>query len=88
MLKLDRSRFADALGVAGSFTGGIWAFLADGAMTKRFHPGKAAETGLSAALLARSGMSGPRQVLEAQWGGFYSTYARDKATPQPGTVTG
>ena len=82
MLKLDRSRFADALGVAGSFTGGIWAFLADGAMTKRFHPGKAAETGLSAALLARSGMSGPRQVLEAQWGGFYSTYARDKATPQ------
>ena len=43
-------RFADALGIAGTFTGGIWAFLADGAMTKRFHPGKAAENGLSAAL--------------------------------------
>ena len=34
------SSFADALGIAGTFTGGIWAFLADGAMTKRFHPAK------------------------------------------------
>ena len=81
LLKLDRERYADALGVAGTFTGGIWAFLADGAMTKRFHPGKAAETGLSAALLAQSGMTGPRQVLEAKWGGFFSTYAREIATP-------
>ena len=45
ILRLDRARFADALGIAGTFTGGIWAFLADGAMTKRFHPGKAAENG-------------------------------------------
>src|SRR5687767_10155948 len=81
LLKLDRERYADALGVGGTFTGGIWAFLADGAMTKRFHPGKASETGLSAALLARSGMTGPRQVLEAKWGGFFSTYAREIATP-------
>src|SRR3954467_11331545 len=82
VLKLDRERFADALGIAGSFTGGIWAFLADGAMTKRFHPGKAAETGLSAALLAQAGMTGPRQVLEAKWGGFFSTYVREIATPE------
>ncbi len=82
LLKLDAERFADALGVAGTFTGGIWAFLADGAMTKRFHPGKAAENGLSAALLAQAGMTGPRKVLEAEWGGFYSTYAREKATPE------
>ena len=82
VFKLEREPFADALGIAGSFTGGIWAFLADGAMTKRFHPGKASENGLSAALLARSGMSGPRQVLEAQWGGFFSTYSRGIATPE------
>ena len=81
LLKLDPERFADALGIAGTYTGGIWAFLADGAMTKRFHPGKASETGLSAALLVQSGMTGPRQVLEAEWGGFYSTYARGIATP-------
>ncbi len=82
LIHLDRERFADALGVAGTFTGGIWAFLADGAMTKRFHPGKASENGLSAALLAQAGMTGPRQVLEAQWGGFYSTYAKGIATPE------
>jgi 2-methylcitrate dehydratase PrpD len=81
-LRLDGERFADALGIAGSFTGGIWAFLADGAMTKRFHPGKAAENGLSAALLAQAGMSGPREVLEAKWGGFFSTYSRGIATPE------
>lgn len=82
VLKLDREQLADALGIAGSFTGGIWAFLADGAMTKRFHPGKASENGLSAALFAQAGMSGPRQVLEAQWGGFFSTYSRGIATPE------
>jgi 2-methylcitrate dehydratase PrpD len=73
LLGLDAGQFADALGIAGTFTGGIWAFLADGAMTKRFHPGKAAENGLSAALLAQAGMSGPRMVVEAEWGGFFST---------------
>jgi len=52
LLRLDAERFADALGIASTFTGGIWAFLDDGAMTKRFHPGRAAENGLSAALLA------------------------------------
>ncbi len=80
-LTLAPSRFADALGIAGTFTGGIWAFLADGAMTKRFHAGKAAENGLSAALLAEAGMTGPRHVLEAEWGGFFSTYSRGIATP-------
>src|SRR5262249_29102766 len=82
VLKLDPARFADALGIAGTFTGGIWAFLADGAMTKRFHPGKAAENGLSAALLAQAGMTGPRQVLEAKWGGFFSTYSPGIGTPE------
>ena len=81
VLRLDPSRFADALGIAGTFTGGIWAFLADGAMTKRFHPGKAAENGLSAALLAEAGMTGPRHVLETEWGGFFSTYSPGIATP-------
>ncbi len=82
LLRLDEGRFADALGIAGSFTGGIWAFLVDGAMTKRLHPGKAAETGLTAALLAASGMTGPRYVLEAEWGGYFSTYAPGIATPE------
>ncbi len=82
LLGLDAVRFAHALGVAGTFTGGTWAFLADGALVKRFHPGKAAETGVSAALLARAGLTGPGQVLDAEWGGFYSTYAPGVSTPE------
>ena len=77
--------FVQALGIAGSFNGGTWAFLADGALTKRFHPGKAAETGVSAALLARSGLTGPSQIFDAPWGGFYSTYAAGFATPELAT---
>ena len=82
LLQLPEDRFVHALGIAGTFTGGTWAFLADGALVKRFHPGKAAETGVSAALLAQAGLTGPRQVLDARWGGFYPTYAPGGATPE------
>jgi len=81
LLGSDRREFAHALGIAGTFTGGTWAFLADGALVKRFHPGKAAETGVAAALLARAGLTGPARILDANWGGFYPTYAPGVATP-------
>ncbi len=82
LLGAPEDTFVQALGIAGTFTGGTWAFLADGALVKRFHPGKAAETGVNAALLAEAGLTGPRQVLDARWGGFYPTYAPGFATPE------
>jgi 2-methylcitrate dehydratase PrpD len=82
LLNLPADLYTHALGIAGTFTGGTWAFLADGALVKRFHPGKASETGVSAALLAQSGLTGPAQILEAEWGGFYPTYAAGHATPE------
>jgi 2-methylcitrate dehydratase PrpD len=80
-MRLDAEATADALGLAGSFVGGIWAFMADGAMSKRVHPGKAAATGVLAAALARRGVTGPRAVLEAAWGGFFPTYVPGAADP-------
>ncbi|OZE83380.1 MmgE/PrpD family protein [Rhodococcus sp. 15-649-1-2] len=74
-LGAEAESFADALGIAGSFTGGVWAFIDDGALTKRLHPGKAGETGVDAALLAAGGITGPRRVFEAEWGGLYSVMA-------------
>lgn len=74
VLGLNEAQTAHALGIAGSYLGGVWAFMKDGAMTKRLHPGKAAETGISAAYLAQAGMTGPAHILEAEWGGFFSTY--------------
>ena len=82
LLGASEREFTHALGIAGTFTGGTWAFLDDGAMVKRFHPGKAAETGVGAALLAASGLSGPGRILDARWGGFYATYAPGVSTPQ------
>jgi 2-methylcitrate dehydratase PrpD len=80
-LGLDRQRTAWALGLAGSAAGGLWAFIADGAMAKRYHPGRAAESGVVAACLAQAGFTGPSRVFEADWGGFLPTYAADSARP-------
>src|ERR1700710_811188 len=59
-LNLDTKRIVDALGIAGSMASGIIEYLAEGAWTKRMHAGWAAQSGLRAALLARSGFNGPR----------------------------
>lgn len=81
VMGLDGPTTAHALGIAGTYVGGVWAFMQDGAMTKRLHPGKAAETGVMAAYLAQAGMTGPAFVLEAEWGGFFATYCKDAAQP-------
>ena len=80
-LGLDEQQTTWALGLAGSFTGGTWAFSKDSAMSKRYHVGRAAETGVVTACLARNGFTGPAYIFEAEWGGFLSTYA--KAEPRP-----
>lgn len=74
IIRLGLQQTIWALGLSGSFTGGTLAFLADGAMSKRFHPGKAAETGLVAAFVAGEGFTGPVQIFEAERGGFLTTY--------------
>jgi 2-methylcitrate dehydratase PrpD len=79
MMNLDTAQLTSAIGLAGSFTGGVWAFIDDGAMSKRLHPGRAAENGVTSAFLARRGLTGPTRIFEADWGGFLSTYAPDSA---------
>jgi 2-methylcitrate dehydratase PrpD len=69
-LRLTPRQTVDALGVAGSMAGGVIEYLAEGAWTKRMHPGWAAQSGLRAALLGRAGFSGPRTVLEGVHGLF------------------
>jgi 2-methylcitrate dehydratase PrpD len=69
-LKLDRCQIVDALGNVGSMAGGIIEYLAEGAWTKRLHPGWAAQSGLRAALLGRAGFNGPRTMFEGVHGLF------------------
>ena len=47
----------------------------------RVHPGFAAHTGVVAAYLAANNVTGPTQIFEAPWGGYYPTYVGAKATP-------
>lgn len=81
MLGLDGEHTASALGLAASSSSGGWAFSADGAMSKQFHPGQAARAGLEAALLAQAGARGPWRVFDPVWGGFFTTHGDDAATP-------
>ena len=71
-LKLNQRQIVDALGVAGSMASGIIEYLAEGTWTKRMHAGWAAQSGFRAAMLARSGFSGPRTVFEGVHGLFHS----------------
>ncbi|MBQ9941731.1 MAG: MmgE/PrpD family protein [Christensenellaceae bacterium] len=77
LLGLGEVQMANALGLAGTSTGGLMAYTADGSMSKRLHAGKAAENGWMAASLAKAGFTGPTYVLEASDGG-YAHAASDK----------
>lgn len=79
-MKLDASRFQHALGMAGSQAGGLMA-AQEGAMVKRFHSGRAAQSGVYSALLAADGFTGITDVLEASYGGYLSTLS-DKPAPK------
>jgi 2-methylcitrate dehydratase PrpD len=82
LLGLDAERTAWALGLAGTQGAGLWAFNADGAMSKRLHAGKAAHSGVLAAELAASGFTGPTQIFEFHDGGFLKAYS-DASDPAP-----
>lgn len=70
LLELSQEEMASALGMGGTQSAGLWAFTADGAMSKRFHAGRSSQSGVIGALLTQKGFKGPTQILEAQDGGF------------------
>ena len=75
LMGLDTEKTAWALGLAGTQGAGLWAFNADGTMSKRLHAGKAAHSGVMAAELAAGGFSGPTQIYEFGDGGFLKAFS-------------
>lgn len=73
----DIKTMISALGMAGTQSAGLWAFTADGSESKRFHPGRAAQSGIIAASLARGGYHGPAKIIEADDGGFFNATSYD-----------
>jgi 2-methylcitrate dehydratase PrpD len=63
-----------ALGLAGSMSSGLFAYLGDGSETKPVHAGWAAHGGILAAELAAAGGEGPAAVFEDRFGFFAAYY--------------
>lgn len=68
LLELGVAGTRDALGIAASYAGGITQFFISGSEVKRLHAGKAAASGVEAALLAHAGLTGPRDAIEGEQG--------------------
>jgi len=85
LLGLSDEQTAWALGLAGTQGSGVWAFNADGTMSKRFHAGRAAYSGVLAAELAALGFTGPTQIYEFHDGGVLKAYS-DASDPAPLTA--
>jgi 2-methylcitrate dehydratase PrpD len=67
-------RIAETIGLVASFSGGLTQFYQSGSTVKRIHAARAAESGVTAALLVGKGFSGPTDILEGS-NGFARAYA-------------
>jgi 2-methylcitrate dehydratase PrpD len=68
LLGLSPAQMLHAFGSAGTQAAGLWEFLRDAADSKQLHTAKAAANGLTAAYLAREGLTGARRILEGDQG--------------------
>jgi 2-methylcitrate dehydratase PrpD len=73
LLALDEKHMTHALGIAATQQIGLKIMF--GSMTKSFHPGRAAQSGMLAALLAAKGYTSSEKALEGKdgWGGAVTT---------------
>jgi len=74
-LHLSGGETVHAMGIAGTQACGLMA-AQFGAMVKRMHAGRAAQSGLYAALLAERGFTGIADIFESPYGGFCTTFSR------------
>lgn len=81
LLGLSEEQLSHAFGLAGSQVSGVSEYLSNGSSSKSFHPGWAAHSGMVAAFLARSGMTGPMTVFEGRYGTFKSYGLPDECDP-------
>jgi len=63
-LALDRRQFAHALATVTTFAAGLQQAFRMDSMSKPLHAGRAAEAGVSAALMAREGVTGSLDVMQ------------------------
>src|SRR4051812_18418522 len=78
LLGLGPEALERAAGICGSFASGILECWVDGTAPKFLHPGWAAQSGITAAFLARAGTTGPAAVFEGRFG-LFASHLQDPA---------
>ncbi|MDG2262801.1 MAG: MmgE/PrpD family protein, partial [Actinomycetota bacterium] len=68
LLDFDATTMNHAIGIAASMASGTMEFASSGGMTKRIHAARAAEGGVTAALLAAEGFEGSNDGLAGKYG--------------------
>lgn len=81
LLGLDRDTLASAAGICGSSAAGLLECWADGTQTKFLHSGSAAQNGITAAMLAANGATGPARVFEGRFG-LFASHLQDPEVPR------
>ena len=74
LMGLNEEQLLNAMGIAGSFSGGLTEYTQSGGSVKRIHTAIPAMAGIRAAYLAKLGMTGPATVLEGKKG-FCNVFA-------------
>ncbi len=81
LLGLNKTQLTNALGICGSYAGGLVEYTISGGSVKRIHTGLGARAGLEAALLAKEGLTGPLTIIEGKKG-LWEVFGRGKAYPE------
>jgi 2-methylcitrate dehydratase PrpD len=68
LVRLDKLRFSHALATVATFSAGLQQAFRMDSMSKPMHAGRAAEAGITAALVAAEGVTGSLDVLEGESG--------------------
>jgi 2-methylcitrate dehydratase PrpD len=80
LMGLNERQLVMAQGLTLSAGSGSLEFLEDGAWNKRFHPGWAAVSGITAAALARQGFVGAKRAYEGRFG-LYASHLQSHFDP-------
>jgi 2-methylcitrate dehydratase PrpD len=81
VMHLDEEKTVDAIGIGYHQSAGNGQCVKDGALAKRLGPGFAIKGGITAALMAKAGVTGAKNSLEGEWG-LYKQYMHGDYSPE------
>jgi aconitate decarboxylase len=81
VLGLNEEKMTQCLGIAGTQAAGLMA-AQYAAMVKRMHAGRASQSGVYGALLSQKGMTGITNILDSEYGGYFTVMGESRDPEQ------